>query len=131
MSPSALIAKFLSTNSVGTLGGSTDFSIHSGYEPSSPENVVTIYDTEGGEYMPDINQYEGRIQVRCRSNDYQSGYTKMIQIFETLETDTKCFDVDGVPFIGAFSTSNIFHLGRDDNDLFLFTQNFKLLRESL
>lgn len=133
MSPAGLIAKFLSDNSIGTLHAnwSTGYAISTAFEPSEPANCVTVYDTEGGNYLPDSGYYEDRIQVRVRSKGYQDGHDKMVSIFNLLEKDNVCITVNAVSIVGVFSTSSIFPLGRDDNDLFLFTQNFKLLRETL
>jgi hypothetical protein len=128
MSPAAEIAKLIADSGLGTLGTGT-WAINTAVEPAEPANCITIYDEGGGTWEPDINAYSENIRVRVKAVDYQTGYTKMFDIFDFLEKNNFCHTGTSSNFVGVFSASSITPLGRDDNDRFLFAQIYETQRE--
>jgi len=62
--------------------------VFAGHEPSTPDNCITVYDTDGpnsGRSMIDgeVFGFEG-VQVRVRSKDYPTGYGKLRLILVAL-----------------------------------------------
>lgn len=139
MTPAVEIAQFLADEGVGERGGSGRWSIHVSREPTSPDDVVTLYDTGGPPPVAiDVNLRAHTIQVRVRSKDYVEGAETQNSIFTLLAQPDAV--VDGLPlersigehrYTGMWLTSEIMYIGRDDNDRFLFTANYEVHRQPL
>lgn len=91
--PPARIAAQLLTD-VGlasAFGGATNWPVYVGDEPDTPDEVVTVYDTDGptfGRLMVtgEVTGHDG-LQFRVRSVTYAGGRRKADQIVETLSED--------------------------------------------
>lgn len=113
---------------IGTFAGAAAWSINVGQEPASPPEAVTVYDTGGGAPIPDIELREPTIQVRVRGPNYLAAQAKAEAIFAQL-TQPTTREIEGSRYIGIWATSDILALGRDDNDRYLFTANFRCERQ--
>lgn len=125
-SPAHDVIQYLVDQSIGALGGETQWSLHLAVEPDAPANVITIYDTGGGE--PDTDQHDGRptFQVRVRAASYQEGYTKQVAIREALTEPAEIVAEDSRMLI--FAETEIIPIGRDDSNRHLFTANYRAVR---
>lgn len=71
----------------------TAWPVFAGGEPASPDNCITIYDTEGdyhGRTMVDgaIQEHHG-FQIRVRARDHATGYSKITAIRESLSQSVR------------------------------------------
>ena len=124
-SPADDLARWLGTQGIGVFG--QDISV--GMEPASPIEVVTLYDT-GGE-PPDtveLDLFRSTIQVRVRSKNYAVAYNRHEQIRDTLILPGR-IDTGSSVFVEIDMTSDIASIGRDDNDRYLMTANYRVIRE--
>ena len=119
------VAKYLAAQGAGTFPGTLSVSV----EPMTPVDVTTIYDT-GGE-PPDTDQQDllrSTFQVRTRSVDYETGYSKQTQIRDLLILPGRIVTADSA-FVMISMTSDIASIGRDDQDRYLMTANYRVIRE--
>jgi len=126
-SPAHDIAEYLEDQGVDT-------TVYVNEEPDSPDNCVTIYDTQGAEPpLQDIELYEPTIQVRVRNTDHATGYQKMREIVDLLilPTTRDLGASDDTRYIGIWATTDILSIGRDDNNRHVFTSNYRINRQPL
>ena len=121
-SPAYLVASYLDSVDQGTLG--TDLFVST--EPAGPDSTVTLYDTGGQEPEPDQDLWRPTIQVRVRDKDYLAAYGKQQSIRDTL-IGPPGFTQGGYRVLGVFPSSDVIAIGRDDNDRFRLTLNYRLL----
>lgn len=104
-------------------------------EPQGPDNVVTLYDTPGimqGRFQVDGEvQEEYGIQIRVRSQDYETGYTKAKTLANALDEDVlrESVTVDNTEYLvhaASRTSGGILALGRDEANAHrrLFTINY-------
>lgn len=120
-----VLARYLSSNGVGTYGGDTGWSVAVGREPVLPDDALTLYDTGGGE--PDTDQLDimlATTQVRTRCFDYVEGYAKQEEARDLLILPAPLI-TGGVHFLGVRMTSNITTLYRDDRDRNILVSNYE------
>jgi len=129
-SPAHDIAIYLTALGVGTFGGVAAWSINVGAEPETPDEAVTVYDTGGNAPMPDIELRDTTLQVRVRGPVYADAYEKANEIYGFLTQETTR-EIGEARYIGIWATSDIGAIGRDDNNRFLFTANFRIERQPL
>src|SRR5690606_27918067 len=104
---------------VGTLGAPSGWSLNAFREPDSPDDAITVYDTGGsGPDTDDQDPEWATMQVRVRSRSYLDAYSKHEEIRDLLSRDAQIVSATSI-LIGAFMTSDIMSLGRDDNDRFI------------
>jgi hypothetical protein len=99
-------------------------------EPDSPDAVVTIYDTGGGEPSSGTEKNEfPTIQVRVRGAvmDYEGAYNLIDSIKNVLH-NLASQTINGTKYIGVWASSDIIHLGYDTSDRPIFTLNFRIHR---
>ena len=97
-----------------------------GAEPSSPNNVVTLYDTGGGGF--DLASYrEPTIQARIRNTSYPKGWNQADEVARTLQT-VNGRKVNGTHYGSIWLQSEILFVERDDDGRFVFTCNFRMKR---
>jgi len=137
--PAVELAQFLADNGIGQRGGDTQWSVHVSREPAAPDDVVTLYDTGGGE-PPSINSNlrEFALQVRVRSTDYVAGIARHQLIFNLFaQPDAVTLgvalerNIGANRYVGIWVTGEVTHIGRDENDRFLLTANYELHRKPL
>jgi hypothetical protein len=124
-SPAHDLAIYLASQGVGQFPGSISVNV----EPADPVDVVTIYDTGGD--SPDTDQLDllrPTFQVRVRSMDPEAGYEMQERIRDLLMLPGRIVTVNSA-FVVITPTSDVAHIGRDDNDRHLTTLNYSAIRE--
>jgi hypothetical protein len=99
-------------------------------EPDSPDAVVTIFDTGGGEPSSGTEKNEfPTIQVRVRGAvmDYETAYDLISSIKDVLH-NLASQTVSGTKYIGVWASSDIIPLGYDASDRPILTINFRIHR---
>ena len=102
-----------------------------GFEPDSPANCTTIYDTPG--FKPETELEKGRdiykpsIQVKVRNNSYVTAGALINQIKDELHNITNQ-TVNGSRYIHIQCSQEPFSLGRDVNGKSQWVCNFDLMR---
>ena len=112
----------------GVVGGATGWTLAKAFEPPTPDQVVTLYETGGG--LPD--QTDGTkydlptFQVRVRGDEfgYEDARTKMGDVFDALNDAT----ISGYVFVFAAQSGPI-SLGHDGATRPLLTLNFVTMKE--
>ena len=121
-SPAQRIATHLQTAAFGTIGADSGTTIAVSGEPATPDEAITVYDTGGTSpdtYDEDV--YFKNIQIRLRTNNYNTGYTTMESIRNNLLASPVITAINYIRMEG-----DILSIGRDDNDRFLLTSNYVL-----
>jgi hypothetical protein len=101
-----------------------------GEEPATPNDVVTVYDTGGGEPFAGIELYEPSIQVRVRNTSYAAAYALQQEIRKALIVPTD-FEINNTHYIGVWNMGDIISLGKDQNNRAVFTANYRIERQPL
>lgn len=130
MSAAHDIVEFLAAQGEGAIGGGSQWSLHLGREPDTPDETVTVYDTGGGLADPDNGVYQPSIQVRVRHNDYRTAADKAEAIRDTLIASATGFTANGVKYLGAWALSDPTGLGYDEHDRARVVINFDLMYET-
>ena len=102
------------------------------YEPASPDNCVTIYDTGGG--MPDITLQNGQynrddIQIRVRNNNYADAMNVIYSLVGILQGKT--YIVNNIFYALIRETIAPYHIGYDDNNRAIIVVNFQTQRRNV
>lgn len=130
-SPAHDLVLYLVSQGVGAFGGEGDWSLHVSGEPATPENVITLYDTAGGDLDTDEQDvWQPSIQVRVRGKNYNAAYQKQVVIQKLLTRPglDPVIDAETSRFTGVMMTSDVLSLGRDENKLYLLTANYRARR---
>ena len=99
-------------------------------EPDSPDAVVTVFDTGGGEPSSGTENNEfPTIQVRVRGTvmDYETAYELIDSIKNTLH-NLASQTINSTKYIGVWASSDIIPLGYDASDRPILTLNFRIHR---
>lgn len=125
-SPAHDVAIFIAGKSgLGSLGGTTDWRVGVGSEPTSPPNAITLYDTGGpGPDTDQMDEFEVTFQVRVRCTLYSDGYQRHVDIKNLLIYDTPLV-MDTSIFSGIEMTTEPQSLGRDDGDRDIIVANYR------
>lgn len=119
------IGTALTTASV--VGGATGWTLAKGFEPVSPDAVVTVYETGGGEPdQSDGTKYDVptfQIRVRGDAFGYSAARTKMNDVFAALNDAT----ISGYVYVFSRQSGPI-PLGHDGKTRPLLTMNFHAMR---
>lgn len=119
-SPALDIATFLESESVET-------TIYVNEEPAAPNDCVTIYDTGGADPMVVDDVYSPTIQVRVRNLDSQAAYAKQYQIRDILVVAQNQI-INLTDYIAMWQQGDIISIGRDENNRYILTSNYRLMR---
>lgn len=125
------IALYLASQGAGLVayGGEDKWNISYGREPATPRNTVTIYDTGGaGPETDEMNLYRPSIQVRVRAKSFDEGWAKSFAIMSLL-IPIAGLSINQSRYVGVTPSTEITHIGMTENDLFLFTTNYEVIRE--
>lgn len=125
--PAQDTAAYLVAQAITTAAGVSEWATYVGREPLSPDNVVTVYDTGGGQNVL-VDMRKPTVQVRVRAVEYLDGWTKSDDIYKGLVTPVSPATTDGVT-LQWVALTDIAYIGRDDDDRCLFTCNYQLLRD--
>lgn len=122
----------------GVFAATSGWSITIGVMPSEPATIISINDTGGPDpkyfldrgYPPIENK---AFSILFRAGSYLSAYAKAEAVKTSLET-LGAFDVvlsgEGTVKYGTVSVSgNILYLGKDAQERFTFSVNFRVKRE--
>lgn len=122
-SPAKAIAEWLDalSGAPGSLQATTGWALCIGMEADEPEKVITVYDTGGEEQVQD-GEFRPTLQVRTRAHDYAECYNKQIEIRDLL---IAADDITGI--VSVWNNSQPQAIGKDDNDRFLFTSNYRVM----
>ena len=99
-------------------------------EPDSPDAVVTVFDTGGGEPSSGTENNEfPTIQVRVRGTvmDYETAYALIDSIKNVLH-NLASQTINSTKYIGVWASSDIIPLGYDASDRPILTLNFRIHR---
>lgn len=103
-------------------------------EPSTPTDVVTVYDTGGSPIYQDLsgNNFSSRytIQVRVRNASYTSGYALAESVRGTLRAVVNT-TIGSVRYAGIFQFTEITHLGKVSvagGEAHVWTMNFEVYK---
>ncbi len=99
-------------------------------EPAEPNNCVTIYDTGGSDPILVGEFFAPTIQIRVRNLVYQDAYAKQLSMIEALCIPEE-FEINGSRYVGVWQQGDIISLGRDENNRYLLTCNFRIERHQL
>lgn len=112
----------------GVVGGSTGWTAYASYLPDTPNRVIAVFETGGGEPdQTDGTPYDlPTFQVRGRAgpHEYALLRDKMQDVFEALNNATPA----GFVYIFA-TTSGPLDLGRDTNERPHLSWNFRCMRQ--
>lgn len=134
-SPAHDIAVYLAAQGVGTLGGSTAWSINISREPNKPDRSVTIYDTGGAEAFPDIDLFTPSVQIRVRAEAtaYPTAFDKHEEIRDILiqAQNVTLGAANDTRYLGFWLEGDIQSIGRDENDRHILTANYRIERQPI
>jgi len=147
-SPADLVRYLLIAKGAGTLPSKfKDWPIQVSQEPSQPDNVITIYDTEGFRFgriqlTGEHPEHKG-IQVRLRSFDHPRGWKKIqavanlldMEVYQETVSVPAASGTEPVLYVVQSLTrqSAILPIGRDaeNSDRHLFTVNYTVVARPL
>lgn len=103
-----------------------------GKEPTTPDNVVTVYDSYG--FPPSLtlagkgeDYYYPSIQIRVRNRDYRTGYNLAHDIMVSLHGRAQQ-TWNGTLYTVIYCSSDVALLDWEDNGLCRFLTNFNIQR---
>lgn len=97
-------------------------------EPSTPDAVITLYNTGGEAPNPKwLLDFTG-LQARSRANDYETAYDNLQDVFDLL-LGRPAFTQNTTRYTGILASSGIMDIGRDDNERRILVCNFRLIVE--
>jgi len=130
-SPAADLAGYLNTQ-LSTLTLGTNLFV--AFEPASPANAVTLYDTGGSPIYQALGGglFSSRytIQVRVRNDSYTTGYALAESVRSTLRGVVNT-TIGGVRVEGVFQFTEIAHLGKvttSAGEQHVWTMNFEVFK---
>ena len=98
-------------------------------EPKTPNAVITLYNTS--EYEPPSPRFLldfSTLQIRSRANNYETAYNNLLEIFNLL-VGSPPFTQNTTIYTGIIAMTNIFEIGRDDNDRRILAFNLRMFVE--
>lgn len=124
-SPAYDVMNLLGGSAIGAGEAGTD--MFTGFEPPSPNNCITVFDT-GGFEGDAVNDYrKPTVQVRVRNTAYAAGWIKANEIHMALHGLHNTTE-DGTRYIGIWAMGEPSAIGYDENDRALFVVNFRIHR---
>ena len=109
------------------IGSTLDINCTYGQSPDKPDNLITLNYTGGfsprrslGSSKPSIR--EPLFQVRVRNKSYEEGLSEIERCINVLNSLRGIFGQKTITKISQ--TSDIFTLGRDEHNRYMFTVNF-------
>ena len=134
MSPADELAHYLEGAGAGVLGAQSGWALAVGTEPDKPDTVITLYDTVGNVPLVDIDLTDCGVMLRARSSArssahaYRDAYAAALFAINELTKPEIIFG-DVYQYIGVYLQTDLQCIGRDDNDRFIFTANFRIQRQ--
>jgi len=131
------VKDLLVAGGAGTFAGTSGWSIYINDEPTTPDTVITIYDAGGSKPQPfaDHTLYpveDVEIQLRVRARAFLTVCTKLETCINILEGAGRFDDTEGsdsVHYLMLKRSGAPIPLGKDEDERFIITQNFRVLRQ--
>lgn len=128
LAPSEDLAAFLASQMIGDRGAAKGWSLNTDVSPPSPDTSITLIDYDGdGPDTDELDLFRPRVQVAVRARSKAAAYEKQQQIRVALSSVTS-ISVGGTLYISITPITDIISIGQDDNNRFILTQNFQVLR---
>jgi hypothetical protein len=132
--PAQIIARLIVDLGVGALpstSSSVTWPTYVSKEPTSPDNVMTVYDTtpvSDGRVMDGESQYHYGFQLRIRGVNYSQGWTKASAVHSAFDSMyEKIITIDGTRYLvhSVVNNGGILSLGNEspESKRELFTLN--------
>lgn len=116
-----------------TFGGTGNWAVYIGTMPSTPVQVITIYDAPGLAPNPKwlLDYPSIQIKVRGGPNDYSAAYNKIRELSERLigKPAFNALDGSGDRIVMINGIGSIAYLERDENQRHVFVMNLSLIIE--
>ncbi len=128
-SPARHIATLLEASSVG-LGLALGTDLFIAEELDSPDSIVTVYNTGGFAPQSNYEYLKPTVQVRVRgakNTSSETSYTTAENIIDALHGVYEQ-TVSGTRYVQILALGDIFSLGKDENNRFIYTVNFEIHR---
>lgn len=130
-SPTAVdIKDILVTAGVAVFASPTGWALAVSREPTTPNQVITVYDSGGTDPNPKFLLDHPAVQVRIRGNvnDYLGTYSKAQQVKDTL-LGLQRQTVNTTVYVGIWQIGDIQNLGFDDSNRPILVTNWRIARE--
>lgn len=128
--PSEGVKDLLVAGSVGAFGPGSGWRIFIAKEPTSPDTVVTVYDTGGLTPNPKWLLDFPSVQVRVRGakGEYAAARVKAVEAKDVL-LGIAAQTINGDGWRGINLVGDLVHIGFDQGERPMFTMNFALIIE--
>lgn len=128
--PSDGVKDLLVAAGVGIFSAITGWGIYISKEPTTPDTVITIYDTGGRPSNPKWLLDYPNVQVRVRGSKggYQAAYIKMKAVKDAL-LGLPSQTVGGDQWVAVNEIGGIILLHYDENDRPILVSNYELIIE--
>jgi hypothetical protein len=136
MTPAHELALYLADQGLGTFAGESGWSINVSRMPDQPDEAVCLYDSSESPLLVYDEQIRVPfVEVRVRGTNYEDVSDKAQAIFELLtqvdDNPPAGRDIEDGHYIGIWLASGFADLGRDDNDRFRISSNYRCNRQPL
>ena len=95
--------------------------------PTEPDNCVCVYDYPG-EAQGLFGHEHPSVQIKVRNRDYQTGYNLCRDLKYGLHDEYNNTTINSTRYIRIHCITDIFPLGRDEKNRYLFSINFRAER---
>lgn len=133
-SPAAELAQYLEDEGVGTFPSDSAWSINVSRMPDKPDRAIALRDGAGGEPLSyELELRAPTVEIRIRGEDYAAVADKFDEIFRLLcqtdENPPSTRTIGNGRYIGIWLDSDMIDLGRDENDRFRVSGNYRINRQ--
>ena len=127
------VGQFLVDEGIGVFGGQTPFAIYVNNEPPSPDDVITLYDTQSPPPARTMNNTSvltkfTNFQIRVRGNDQKAVYEKLDSIIVKLNEIPAWITINSTRYMNFQPITDSFRLPQDDNERWIFVINYQTIR---
>jgi hypothetical protein len=129
-SPAQDFTTLMQTLALGTIGAASGWSLHTAFEPPTPNTVITAYDAGG--YDADAKWLLDFVIVNVRVRGAQWGYAAAVAKAQEIKDALLGLPptvVGSTDYIGVWLNGDMIHLGNDQNDRPLISLNFRVARQ--
>lgn len=107
-------------------GVTTDIFVN--FMPNTPNNCLVLYDTSYNPSNPKYLLDEPGVQIRSRATTQTTAYNNLLQAFNLL-VGKSAFVKNTTRYTGILSQTNLFSLGLDEKNRYLWAVNLRLYVE--
>lgn len=115
------------------IAGLVDWSVFVNTRPSSPKDVITVYDVSGSDpifLMDGSDIYNPNVMIQIVSTDNNEGYLKADEIRKLLNRHDEFTEFSAL-FCGVWMSGDINYIGKTDDDRSMHNINFNLKRQEV